>query len=224
MGGPSRGLLHSSGQVFPGGSKGRDRDERWPGRVEGPPRAAGSRRASLEISEDDSTPTPPHSTLVCWGGHDPLGVRPHERAPGLGKVLSQATKQSMDCCPELTRGSHLHVGTCGKLCRGWRVNPWRASWLHTRITNREGELLQIHALSSETEPQGRASRKAEWTLLPGDKPGTALVSYRACSSSHLGGRAWRPSASPRSVHSCLRASFIHSANAHQGPAVSQALS
>lgn len=133
-----------------------------------------------------TSPQHPHTILVHWGGHDSLGVRPHERTPGLGKVLSQATKQSTDCCSELTRGSHLHAGTCGKLCRGWRVNPWRSSWLHTRITNREGELLQIHTLSSETEPQGRASHEAEWTPLPGDKPCAALVSYRACSSSHLG--------------------------------------
>lgn len=88
---------------------------------------------------------PQHPYTLSWpagGGDEPLGGRSHQGAPWLGKVLGQATKDSMDpAAPKLTRGSRLHVGTCGKCCWEGRVNPWLPSWLHNRIT-RDGNFYK----------------------------------------------------------------------------------
>lgn len=93
--------------------------------------------------------------------------------------------------------------------------------------NQGWELLQTQALPFEIQPQVRASCKAEQAALPGDKPCAASSPIGPAppltSSEECGAHLPAPQ-QPRSVHSFLHASLIHSANAHQGPAVSQALS
>lgn len=123
MGSPLKGGLRGNGQASPGGSKRRDIEQ---GSLEGhiSQRTASSRKASLEISGDDSTPKPLYLVLAHWGWAQAPGSKTLQGSALIGQGTQPGHKAQHGSVARANQGSHPHGVV-------WEALPGQGESIHS---------------------------------------------------------------------------------------------